>query len=129
MALIQQALDKLELLSFHATAARTATGSATGLDLQAYDGDVVLVLDSAAASAGTNPTLDVTVEASDTLGGTYAAVTGAAFTRVTSTASHQKLVISSDETARFVRVTYTIGGTSSPSFTFSVNGLGVKKYG
>jgi hypothetical protein len=38
-------------------------------------------------------------------------------------------VISSDETARFVRVTYTIGGTSSPSFTFSVNGVGVKKYG
>jgi hypothetical protein len=87
------------------------------------------VLDSAAASAGTNPTLDVTVEASATLGGDYTAITGAAFTRVTSTASQQKLVISSDETARFVRVTYTIGGTSSPSFTFSVNGVGVKKYG
>ena len=46
----------------------------------------------------------------------------------TTTASQQKLVISKDEAKRYVRVTYTLGGTT-PSFTFSVNGLGVKKYG
>lgn len=128
MALIQQALDKLELLNFHATAARTATGSASGVDLQAYDGDVVLLLDSA-AGGGTNPTLDVTVEHSDASGSGYTALSGAAFTQVTGTASQQKLVISSDEAKRYVRVTYTIGGTNTPTFTFSVNGVGVKKYG
>lgn len=127
MALIQQALDKLDLLSFHPTAARTATGSGTGLDLQQYDGDVVLLLDSAAGT-GTTPTLDVTVEHSDSLGSGYTAISGAAFTRVTGTASQQKLVISHDEAKRYVRVTYTVGG-STPSFTFSVNGVGVKKYG
>jgi len=127
--LIQQNLEKLELLSFHPTAARTATGNGTGLDLRQLDGDVVLILDSAAAGAGTNPTLDVTVEHSDSLSADYTAISGAAFTRVTSTASQQKLVISKDEAKRYVRVTYTIGGTSSPSFTFSVTGVGVKKYG
>ena len=126
MALIQQALEKLELLAFHATAARTATGSATGVDLQQYDGDVVLILDSAAGT-GSSPTLAVTVEHSDVLGSGYTAISGAAFTRVTGTASAQKLVISKDEAKRYVRVTYTIGG-STPSFTFSVNGVGVKKY-
>lgn len=127
MAILRQALDKLDLVNLHATAARTATGSATGVDVQAYDGDLVLVLDSAAGT-GTTPTLAVTVEHSDALGSGYAAITGAAFTTVTTTASQQKLVISKDEAKRYVRVTYTIGG-STPSFTFSVNAVGVKKYG
>jgi hypothetical protein len=127
--LIQQNLEKLELLSFHPTAARTSTGNGTGVDLRQYDGDVVLILDSAAAGAGTNPTLDVTVEHSDASGSGYTAITSTAFAQVTSTASQQKLVISKDEARRYVRVTYTIGGTNSPSFTFSVTGVGVKKYG
>lgn len=129
MALLQQTLEKLELLSLHPTAARTSTGNGTGVDVRQLDGDLVLILDSAAAGAGTNPTLDVTVEHSDTSGSGYTAITGAAFTQVTSTASQQKLVINKDGAKRYVRVTYTIGGTSSPSFTFSVTGVGVKKYG
>ncbi|NCA23338.1 MAG: hypothetical protein EBS91_01685 [Betaproteobacteria bacterium] len=127
MAILRQALDKFEALNFHPTTARTATGSGTGVDLQQYDGDLVLLLDSAAGS-GTTPTMTVTVEHSDSLGSGYSAISGAAFTQVTTTASQQKLVISKDESRRYVRVTYTIGGTS-PSFTFSVNAVGVKKYG
>ena len=127
MAILRQALDKLELVNFHATAARTATGSASGVDAQSYDGDLVLLLDSAAGT-GTTPTLAVTVEHSDSLGSGYTAISGAAFTTVTTTASQQKLVVSKDEAKRYVRVTYTLGGTT-PSFTFSVNAVGVKKYG
>lgn len=127
MAILQQALDKLEALSFHPTAARTSTGSGTGIDMQTYDGEVVLLLDSAAGT-GTTPTLAVTVEHSDSLATGYTAITGAAFTTVTNAASQQKLVVSKDEAKRYVRVTYTIGG-GTPSFTFSVNGVGVKKYG
>lgn len=127
MTILRQALDKLQLSALHPTAARTATGSGTGIDMQARDGDLYLVLDSAAGT-GTTPTLAVTVESSDTLGGAYTAISGAAFTTVTTTASQQSLVISKDEARRFVRVTYTIGGTT-PSFTFSVNAVGVNKYG
>jgi hypothetical protein len=126
MGLIQQGLEKLELIAGHPTAARTATGQTSGIDLQQYDGDVVFVLDSAAGT-GASPTMDVTIEDSAD-NSSFAAITGAAFTRVAGTASAQKLVISKDEARRYVRVKYTIGGTS-PSFTFSVNGIGVKKYG
>ena len=131
MTILRQALDKLApAINFHATAARTATGNGTAVDLAAYDGDLVLILDSAAASAGTNPTLDIKVQGSDTQGGTYADISGAAFTRVTdAAASQQTLVISKSENPRWFRIVYTIGGTSSPSFTFSVNAIGVKKYG
>ena len=127
MTILRQALDKLQLSALHPTAARTATGSGTGIDMQARDGDLYLVLDCAAGT-GTTPTLAVTVESSDTLGGAYTAISGAAFTTVTTTASQQSLVISKDEARRVIRLTYTIGGTT-PSFTFSVNAVGVNKYG
>jgi hypothetical protein len=126
MAILQQALDKLALIAGHPTAARTATGQTSGIDLQTYDGDVVFLLDSAAGS-GTSPTLDVTIEDSAD-NSSFAAISGAAFTQVTGTASAQKLVINKDSARRYVRVKYTIGG-SSPSFTFSVNAVGVTKYG
>ena len=127
MALIQQNLEKLDQLAFHPVAARTATGEATGLDLRQYDGDVVLLLDSA-AGGGTTPTLDVTVEHSDSLSADYTAISGAAFEQVVDAASRQKLVIDADSAKRYVRVKYTLAGTN-PTFTFSVAGVGVKKYG
>lgn len=129
MAISQRGLEKLQLLSMHPVAARTATGEATSVDLQTYDGDVALILDSAAAGAGTNPTLDVSVEHSDESAANFTQIGTTAFARVTSTASRQILVISKDEAKRYVRVKYTIGGTNSPSFTFSVTGVGLKKYG
>lgn len=129
MAISQRGLEKLDLLTFHAVAARTATGDGTGVDLQAYDGDLALILDAAAAGAGTNPTLDVTVEHSDESAANFTQIGSTAFTRVTNTASRQILVISKDEAKRYVRVKYTVGGTNSPSFTFSVTGVALKKYG
>lgn len=129
MAISQRGLEKLQLLSVHPVAARTATGDATSVDLQTYDGDVALILDSAAAGAGTNPTLDVSVEHSDESAANFTQIGTTAFARVTSTASRQILVISKDEAKRYVRVKYTIGGTSNPSFTFSVTGVGLAKYG
>ena len=58
----------------------------------------------------------------------FSALSGAAFTQVTGTASAQTLEVSADNCKRYVRIKYTIGG-SSPSFTFSVNAIGLKKYG
>jgi hypothetical protein len=126
MAIIQQALDKLALIAGHPTAARTATGQTSGIDLKDYDGDVVFLLDSAAGT-GTSPTLDVTIEDSAD-NSSFAAVSGAAFTQVVDAASAQKLVVNKDSARRYVRVKYTITGTT-PSFTFSVNAVGVTKYG
>ena len=127
MTILRQALDKLQLVSVHPTAARTATGNGTAVDFQVYDGDLMLILDSAAGT-GTTPTLDIKVQSSATSGGTYADITGATFTQVINAAGQQAIVISKDEANRWIRIVYTIGGTT-PSFTFSVNGIGVRKYG
>jgi len=126
MAIIQQALDKLALIAGHPTAARTSTGQTSGIDLKNYDGDVVFLLDSAAGT-GTSPTLDVTIEDSAD-NSSFAAISGAAFTQVVDAASAQKLVVNKDSARRYVRIKYTVGGTT-PSFTFSVNAVGVLKYG
>ena len=127
MSVIQQNLGKLNLIAGHPTAARTATGQTSGIDLRDYDGSVVFLLDSA-AGAGTSPTLDVTIEESAD-NSSFSALSGAAFTQVTGTASAQKLSIDKDNAKRYVRIKYTIGGSSGQSFTFSVNALGLKKYG
>ena len=91
-----------------------------------YEGDILFILDSA-AGGGSSPTLDVTIEDSDD-NSTFGSLSGAAFTQVTGSASTQKLSISADECKRYVRVKFTIGG-SSPTFDLSVTGLGLKKYG
>ena len=126
MSIPQQGLEKLDLIAGHPTATRTATGQTSGIDLRLYDGDVMLLLDSAAGT-GTSPTLDVTIEDSAD-NSSFAAISGAAFTQVGAAASAQKLVISKDSARRYVRIKYTIGGTT-PSFTFSVNAFGARKYG
>ena len=119
-------LERLELLSGLGTSTKTATGNGTGIDLQGYEGDILFVLDSG-AGGGSSPTLDVTIEDSDD-NSTFGSLSGAAFTQVTDSASTQKLSISADECKRYVRVKFTIGG-SSPTFDLSVTGLGLKKYG
>ena len=119
-------LERLELLSGLGTSTKTATGNGTGIDLQGYEGDILFVLDSS-AGGGSSPTLYVTIEDSDD-NSTFGSLSGAAFTQVTGSASTQKLSISADECKRYVRVKFTIGG-SSPTFDLSVTGLGLKKYG
>ena len=126
MSLNTRNLESTTLASVHPTAARTATGAGSAVDLLAFDGDVVMILDSAAGT-GTTPTLDVSFTHSDTSAGTYTAISGSSFAQVTGTASQQRIAIDKDTAKRFIKANYTISGTS-PSFTFSVNALGERKY-
>jgi len=127
MAIIQQALEKLQLFSCVATAAVTSTATSAAIDLKEYDGDVSLILTSAAGT-GSSPTLDVKVQDSDASGGTYGDLSGAAFTQVTDSASMQVITFSKDEAKRYIKIVQTVGG-STPSFTFNINALALKKYG
>ena len=126
MSVLQQNLDKLTVVAGKATGAVTSTATSSAIDLLEYDGDVLLVLDCAAGT-GTSPTLDVKITNSDASSGTYTDLSGATFTQVTDSASMQTLVISKDSAERFIKIVQTITG-SSPSFTFSINLIGVKKY-
>jgi hypothetical protein len=103
-------------VTLHESAARTATGSGSALEL-GDRGTLRLILTVSAAS-GTTPTLDVTVETSFD-GSTWRSA--GTFAQRTSAASERKSFPGCD---RFVRISYTIGGTT-PSFTFSVSGEAV----
>lgn len=108
----------------------TADGdSAAYLDTTAYDGSAAVVFTSAAASAGTTPTLDVTVVHCDTAGGTYTAVPGvSAFTRVTDGGASQEVrAVDLSKCKQFLKVHFDIGGTSSPSFTCAAVVLAMPK--
>ena len=126
MSVIQQNLDKVTVFAGVATAAKTSTATSSAIDLLEYDGDVLLILDSAAGT-GSSPTLDIKLTECDTTGGTYTDLSGATFTQVTGSASLQTLVINKDSAERFVKIVSTIGG-STPSFTFSINAVALKKY-
>jgi len=120
------ALAKASTEQLAPPAARTASANTTGVDISAYEGLCLIVADSAAGT-GTSPTLDAKLQECDTSGGTYTDVPNAAFTQVTGTASQQKLVLDIGPRKKFLRVAYTVGGTT-PSFACNVDLIGMKKY-
>lgn len=110
---------------------RTASANGTGVDLEGStgaEGEAFVILFSDAASAGTNPTLDVKLQESDALGSGYTDISGATFTQVTNAASEQKITINTNDTKRYLRAVGTIGGTNSPAFTYAVGLIYAKKY-
>lgn len=72
---------------------------------------------------GTLPTLDVTIESDDNAGFT-SPVTRGTFLQQTDTLGFEFLRVAGPITDAFWRVTWTIGGTGSPNFTFTTS-LGI----
>lgn len=125
------ALSQAVALSLAAAARRTSTLTGTHIDVLAYEGAAKILLNASAASAGTTPTLNVKLQHSDTTtSGDFTDVTGAAFTQVTDvagTAGLQELLVNVSNLKRYLRVIGTIGGTTTPTFDFSVEFIGIKK--
>ena len=134
MAILQQALEKLEHFALAPTASRNTNLDGTAVDLKDYDGDVVLILDSA---AGATSTCTVTLQdsadnvtfanitAAFTLNGTAQPSGTVSFAQVSTGASKQTLVLNKDGVRRYVKAVSAEAGTH----VYSVNGVGVKKYG
>jgi len=118
----------LTLKELEAADSFTSTNNGTGVDCSGLDGQVVVVL-SATNVSGTSPTLDVKLQTSATVGGTYADISGATFTQVTDAAdSTEKIVLDVGSVATdFIRAVGTLAGTS-PVFEYSVALLGYDKY-
>lgn len=110
-----------------ASAARTATANTADQTNYNHRG-AVFTLDVTVVS-GTTPTLDVKIQALDTLSGKYADIPGAAFAQKTAANTSQLVVYPgvaetanvsvSDVLPRKFRAVCTIAG-STPSFTFSL---------
>lgn len=134
--ILSTGLEKLQHLALAPTAVRTSNLNGTAIDLNDYEGDVVVILDVA---AGGTSTLDVKIQSSDTSGGSYGDVTTAffrdgsevasaavAFSQVSTSASKQYLVFPKGAAKRWIKAVST---TSSSSHTYSINVVAVKKYG
>lgn len=113
-------LQQSNVVELAANAVRTTTLTATGVDVNAYDGPCHLILQSSAATAGTTPTLNVKLQHSDVVGSGYEDVSGAAFTEVTDADLTEMLTVQIGALKRFVRVVGTIAGTDTPTFGFGV---------
>jgi hypothetical protein len=127
MSIQARNLETLQHFPLHPLAQETVTftGATTNIaDLQQFEGDVQIILDSGAAAA--SGTLTCTIETSDATGSGWGALTGAAFTAVAQAASKQVLTVSDVDRKRYIRLVGTIA--ASGTTTYSVNGYAVKKY-
>lgn len=109
--------------SVSAIAARTATVTATGIDISGYNGGII-VQQLVGVVSGTTPTLDGKLQSSPD-NSTWSDISGATFTQVTATDNFQKIGIQVPAAARYLRYVGTIAGTT-PSFTMGVVLLGQK---
>lgn len=128
MTAIMNSLNRAAVAVLAAPASRTATLTGTGLDVEKYEGVGKVVLHSTAASAGTNPTLDVKVQDSPDNSTGWADIPGATFAQVTDAASLQAIHIDLSAAKKYIRVVGTLGGTSTPTFLYGVELLAHPKY-
>lgn len=110
-------------ITLAATAARTATGQGSAVDVRQLIGPARFLLDCAAGT-GTTPTLTVAIQ--DSADGSTGWATVASFTQVTTTDAQRDLAVDVRSTRGFLRAQWTIGGTT-PSFTFSVSGVAFRE--
>jgi hypothetical protein len=125
--LTQYGLEKLQYFPLHPVAQETATftGATTNVaDLNGFEGDLQILLDSGAAAASGTMTGVIQDSADGTTD--WQPVTGGAFTAVAQAASRQVLTINSDNIRRFIRFVGTIA--ASGTTTYSVVGCGLTKY-
>jgi hypothetical protein len=127
MAVQQRNLENLRIGSLLSAGIKTITAISdeTGVDFAGFDGDLVIRLNYTAAGVGA--TFDFRIEEADTQGGTYTPVTGGAFAQIGNAAGAQTLVISKDDTKRWLRFSVTSdAGTGSSSV--SADYIGLRKY-
>ena len=103
--------------TLQASAAKTAT--ANGAVFYGPGGvKQWLVQVACTAVSGTNPTLDVKLQHTIDGGTNWNDITGGAFTQLTATGV--QLLNITGPWSDACRIVYTIGGTATPTFTFSV---------
>jgi len=122
-----QLLQKIDLIPM---ASVTATANGTGVDIQQWVGQLAVYL-ACKNTAGTSPTLDVTLEDSADGSTGWAAISGAAFTQVTdantAAAVLLQINVNADACKRYIRAVKTIGGSSNPAFMTACFAVGVKQ--
>jgi hypothetical protein len=105
---------------------RSITANTNGLpiDLQQYKGGVAFLVATGNATAGTTPTLDISIShSSDNTNWSAANISGSQATNM----STQAITVDTRSVYRYVRPDLVIGGTNSPAFPVSVTMVGQKE--
>lgn len=129
MSEITKALAAAKASELAPVLSRTASSDSEAFDISEYEGLIGVVLAAGAATAGTNPTLDVKITHCAAADGTPADVDDAAFEQVTDEAGVQMLLLDKNKLHKYIFADWTIGGTNSPAFPFGLAVAGVPKYG
>jgi len=104
----------------------TAANANSVVDIRGYQGLVALVVNAGAATAGTNPTLDIYLQSTSESNGANAVNINVSATQVTTANSLQILSVDPRAVAnRYLVVRQIIGGTSSPSFPLGITLSGI----
>ena len=115
MAIQHRNFETLQHFALAPTATRSATftgATVNVIDLKALDGDIQVMLDSSAVTGAGSITCAIEHSVNGTTG--FDAVSGGAFTAVTSAAaSKQVLTLSKDDIRAHIRVVGTVSGTAS----------------
>jgi hypothetical protein len=120
--------NDLTIANVRTNLAFAANANVTGVDLKDYVGNVAIVFNIGASTAGTNPTYDAALQSGAASDGSDAAAfsPAVAITQATA-ASHQVLSVDTRKAGRYLKIVQTIGGTSSPSFPVSISIVGRKQ--
>lgn len=110
------------------SAAFAASANVTAIDLRDYIGNVTVVFNIGAATAGTNPTYDASLQSGAASNGSDAVAfsPAVAITQATG-ASLQSVNVDTRQANRYLKIVQTIGGTSSPSFPIGITLIGTKQ--
>lgn len=123
-------ISQANVIELAPVAVRTSTLTGSAVDVSDYTGPLHIILQSSAATAGTDPTLNVKLTECDTPGGSYTDVSGATFTEVTDAADvTQMITVDVDSLKQYVKIVGTIGGTVTPTFGFGISAVGVLQAG
>lgn len=97
----------------------SSSGSGSTLNAGAASSQITAILHVFDQTGGSSPTLDVTIESDSSDDFTGLETTQITFTQAMGRTSERKISVGA-ETDTWWRVSYTIGGTSSPAFGFAV---------
>lgn len=127
MTAIQSLGGRLETVTLFPAAVVTATGAgATKVDLAAFEGHALVLLNAAAGGSGV--TVNVKLRHCDTSGGVYEDVPGAAFAAGAANAAQAGAIqIDTNATKRYVEAHFTVtGGTGAGAVAAQI--VAQKKY-
>ncbi len=122
--------NELTISVMQPSTAKTANWNSTVIDTQQYVGQMAVILNAGAKTAGDagDTTLDVRLMHSAESNGANATNCSLAFTQVTTTNSHQTLAYDPRAfSGRYLKAVATIAGTNSPAFPVSMTILGTTK--